>query len=181
MLARFMAAVSVTAALAVGFAFAAPSRQVDTVAQFYRGKQLNLIVGYGPGGGYDVYARLLARHFGKFIPGNPTVVVQNMPGAGSLRAVNYLYNIAPKDGTAIAHVLAQHAADRAARRQRERPVRSAQAHLARLPVELRQRRLHPDRAQGRAGENDRRGAPAGHARRSCSAAPPKARPATTCR
>jgi tripartite-type tricarboxylate transporter receptor subunit TctC len=88
--------------LAVGFAFAAPSRQSDTVAQFYRGKQINLIVGYGPGGGYDVYARLLARHFGRFIPGHPNVVVQNMPGAGSLRAVNYLANIAPKDGTAIA-------------------------------------------------------------------------------
>jgi tripartite-type tricarboxylate transporter receptor subunit TctC len=102
MLARLVAAVSVTAALAVGFAFAAPSRHVETVADFYRGRQLNLIVGYGPGGGYDIYARLLARHFGKFIPGHPSVVVQNMPGAGSLRAVNYLYNIAPKDGTTIA-------------------------------------------------------------------------------
>jgi tripartite-type tricarboxylate transporter receptor subunit TctC len=102
MLARLAAAVSVTAALAVGFAFAAPSRHVDTVADFYRGRQLNLIVGYGPGGGYDIYARLLARHFGKFMPGHPSVVVQNMPGAGSLRAVNYLYNIAPKDGTTIA-------------------------------------------------------------------------------
>jgi tripartite-type tricarboxylate transporter receptor subunit TctC len=107
MLARLVAAVSVTAALAVGFALAAPSRaapsrHVDTVAEFYRGRQLNLIVGYGPGGGYDIYARLLARHFGKFIPGHPSVVVQNMPGAGSLRAVNYLYNIAPKDGTTIA-------------------------------------------------------------------------------
>src|SRR5262245_56827289 len=102
MLARFAAAVSVTAALAVGFAFAAPSRQADTVARFYRDKQLSLIVGYGPGGGYDIYARLLARHLGRFIPGHPNVVVQNMPGAGSLRVVNYLYNIAPKDGTAIA-------------------------------------------------------------------------------
>src|SRR5262245_13028641 len=73
----------------------------DAVADFYRGKQVNLIVGYGPGGGYDTYARLLARHFGRFIPGNPNVIVQNMPGAGSLRAVNYLYNIAPRDGTTI--------------------------------------------------------------------------------
>jgi tripartite-type tricarboxylate transporter receptor subunit TctC len=102
MLARCAAAVSATVVLAVSFAFAAPSRQVDTAAHFYKGKQLNLIVGYGPGGGYDVYARLLARHFGRFIPGNPNVVVQNMPGAGSLRAVNYLYNVAPKDGTTIA-------------------------------------------------------------------------------
>ena len=53
-----------------------------TVADFYRGKQINLIVGYGPGGGYDVYARLVGRHLGRYIPGNPTVVVQNMPGAG---------------------------------------------------------------------------------------------------
>jgi tripartite-type tricarboxylate transporter receptor subunit TctC len=93
-----------TAALAVMVlvALAAPAAQADPVADFYRGKQLNLIVGYGPGGGYDIYARLLARHFGRFIPGNPNVVVQNMPGAGSLRAVNYLYKIAPKDGTTIA-------------------------------------------------------------------------------
>ena len=60
----------------------------DAVADFYRGKQVKLIVGYGPGGGYDVYARLLARHLGRYIPGNPAIVVQNMPGAGSLRAAN---------------------------------------------------------------------------------------------
>jgi tripartite-type tricarboxylate transporter receptor subunit TctC len=71
------------------------------VDDFYRGKQVNLIVGNGPGGGYDVYARLLARHIGKYIPGNPTVVVQNMPGAGSLRAANYIYSVAPKDGTSF--------------------------------------------------------------------------------
>ena len=73
----------------------------DSVADFYRGKDLNLIVGYGPGGGYDTFARLLARHFGKYIPGAPGVIVQNMPGAGSLRATNYLYNVAPKDGLTV--------------------------------------------------------------------------------
>jgi tripartite-type tricarboxylate transporter receptor subunit TctC len=73
----------------------------DPVADFYRGKQVRLIVGYGPGGGYDVYARLLARHLGNYIPGKPTVVVQNMPGAGSLRAANHVYTTAPKDGTVI--------------------------------------------------------------------------------
>jgi tripartite-type tricarboxylate transporter receptor subunit TctC len=91
---------------AVALALAAltmPQARADTVADFYRGKQINLIVGYGPGGGYDVYARVLGRHLGHHLPGNPTVVVQNMPGAGSLRAVNYLYNVAPKDGTTIAH------------------------------------------------------------------------------
>jgi tripartite-type tricarboxylate transporter receptor subunit TctC len=88
--------VAVTAA-----ALAAAPAHADTVADFYKGRQVHLIVGYGPGGGYDIYARLLARHFGKFIPGHPTIIVQNMPGAGSLRAVNYLYNVAPKDGTTI--------------------------------------------------------------------------------
>src|SRR5665213_2233164 len=66
---------------------------------FYKGKQINLVVGYGPGGGYDITARLVARYLGKFIPGNPNVVVQNMPDAGSMRAANYLYANAPKDGS----------------------------------------------------------------------------------
>src|SRR5271169_6460624 len=71
----------------------------DAVADFYRGRTVALVVGYGPGGGYDLCARLVARHIGRYIPGHPTVVVQNMPGAGSLVAANYLYNLAPKDGT----------------------------------------------------------------------------------
>lgn len=73
--------------------------QADPVAEFYKGKRVNLVVSYGPGGGYDVYARVLARHIGRHIPGNPSIVVQNMPGAGSLRGANYLYNVAPRDGT----------------------------------------------------------------------------------
>jgi tripartite-type tricarboxylate transporter receptor subunit TctC len=73
----------------------------DTVADFYKGRTITLIVGYGPGGGYDLFARLMARHLGRHVPGNPTVVVQNMPGAGSLRATNYLYTVAPRDGTTI--------------------------------------------------------------------------------
>jgi tripartite-type tricarboxylate transporter receptor subunit TctC len=88
--------------VAAMFVFNAGQARADPVADFYKGKQLNLIVGYGPGGGYDVYARLIARHLGKYMPGNPAVVVQNMPGAGSLRSVNYLSNAAPKDGTVIA-------------------------------------------------------------------------------
>jgi tripartite-type tricarboxylate transporter receptor subunit TctC len=87
------------AALCVA-AIAAPA-QADDVADFYKGKTVQLIVGYGPGGGYDIYARVLSKHIGKYIPGNPNVIVQNMPGAGSLRAANYLYNVAPKDGTAF--------------------------------------------------------------------------------
>ncbi len=71
----------------------------DPVADFYKGKQIQVLVGYGPGGGYDVYARLLARHMGKHIPGNPSLVVQNMPGAASLIAANFIYVRAPRDGT----------------------------------------------------------------------------------
>ena len=73
----------------------------DAVANFYTGKTVQFYIGYSAGGGYDTYARVLARHMGEHIPGNPTIVPQNMPGAGSLRATNYLYNIAAKDGTAI--------------------------------------------------------------------------------
>jgi tripartite-type tricarboxylate transporter receptor subunit TctC len=70
-------------------------------ADFYRGKSLDLYIGYSAGGGYDVYARALARHMGRFIPGTPTIVPKNMPGAGSLVLANWLYNVAPKDGTAF--------------------------------------------------------------------------------
>ena len=77
----------------------APPAQAQTVGEFYQGKALTVIVGNGPGGGFDVYARLLARHIGRYVPGHPTVVVQNMPGAGSLVAANYIYNLAPRDGT----------------------------------------------------------------------------------
>ena len=77
----------------------ATTAQADEVAEFYKGKRVNLVVSYGPGGGYDVYARVLARHMSRHIPGNPSIVVQNMPGAGSLRGANWLYNVAPRDGT----------------------------------------------------------------------------------
>jgi tripartite-type tricarboxylate transporter receptor subunit TctC len=88
---------------AIGLFAAATSLPVHAqgVADFYRGKTVTLIVGYSSGGGYDTYARVLARHIGKHIPGQPAVVVQNMPGAGSMRSANYLFNVAPKDGTAI--------------------------------------------------------------------------------
>lgn len=69
------------------------------VADFYSGKVISLFIGYGPGGGYDLQGRLLARHMGQHIPGHPLIVVQNMPGAGSLVLANYLYNRAPADGT----------------------------------------------------------------------------------
>ena len=73
----------------------------QTPAEFYKGKTVTISVGYGPGGGYDTTTRLVARHLGKHIPGNPSVIVQNMPGGGSIVAANHLYNIAPKDGSAM--------------------------------------------------------------------------------
>jgi tripartite-type tricarboxylate transporter receptor subunit TctC len=75
--------------------------QADAVAEFYRGKTVNVLIGVGVGGEYDIQARLVARHIGKHIPGNPMVVPQNMTGAGGLRMINYLYNVAAKDGTYI--------------------------------------------------------------------------------
>lgn len=73
----------------------------ESPADFYKGKNVDLYIGYSAGGGYDVYARLLARHMGRFIPGNPTIVPKNMPGAGSLVLANWLYNVAARDGTAF--------------------------------------------------------------------------------
>src|SRR3954454_15259679 len=93
--------IRVAAALLVTLALVVSPARADAVSDFYKGKTVTFIVGYGTGGGYDVFARLLARYLGKYIPGNPSVIVQNMPGAGSMRAVNALYNTAPKDGTAI--------------------------------------------------------------------------------
>jgi tripartite-type tricarboxylate transporter receptor subunit TctC len=75
--------------------------QAQSPADFYKGKTVDLYIGYSAGGGYDVYARALARHMGRFIPGNPTILPKNMPGAGSLVLANWLYNVAPKDGTAF--------------------------------------------------------------------------------
>ena len=75
--------------------------QADAVADFYKANQISVFVSSAPGGGYDNYARMLARHLGRHIPGSPGVVVKNMPGAGGARAANHVYNIAPKDGTSI--------------------------------------------------------------------------------
>ena len=90
---------SALVAIATFFALTSLAHAQDAVAAFYQNRQVNLVVGYGPGGGYDLTARLVARHMGRFIAGNPQIVVQNMPGAGSLRAANYLFEAAPRDGT----------------------------------------------------------------------------------
>src|SRR6185436_9386208 len=88
------------AALAFVALSALPAK-AQSVEEFYKSKTINLAIGFSVGGGYDLYARHLARHMGKYIPGNPTIVPQNMAGAGSLRAANFIYTAAPKDGTAF--------------------------------------------------------------------------------
>src|SRR5262245_13047009 len=80
-------------ALSVALADPATAKAAD-----FTGQTVTIQIGFGPGGGYDTYARVLARHYGRFIPGNPTVVPKNMPGAGSLRAANYIYNLGARDG-----------------------------------------------------------------------------------
>jgi tripartite-type tricarboxylate transporter receptor subunit TctC len=89
-------------------ALAAPAHAADA---YFKDKQIRLIVGSAPGGGYDAYGRLLAQYMKQHIPGNPTLIVQNMPGAGSLVAANYIYNVAPRDGTFIGAVNALLATD----------------------------------------------------------------------
>jgi tripartite-type tricarboxylate transporter receptor subunit TctC len=92
--------------LAVGVSLVAclfaPAARADEVADFYKGRTFSIVVGHETGTGYDIYARTLARHLGRHIPGAPNVIVQNMVGASGLAATNWLYNIAPKDGTVLA-------------------------------------------------------------------------------
>lgn len=90
------AAAAAAAVAAFGFSGSADAQQ-----NFYAGKQINYYIGYAPGGGFDLYARLLAKHIGNHIPGKPAIVPQNMPGAGGLKAANYMYAVAPKDGTVL--------------------------------------------------------------------------------
>jgi tripartite-type tricarboxylate transporter receptor subunit TctC len=89
---------------ALGLVAATSAATAQTVEEFYKGKTFTIVVGSDVGGGYDTNARLLSRHIGRFIPGNPTVIVQNRPGAGSIIAANYIYSAAPKDGTVIGMV-----------------------------------------------------------------------------
>src|SRR5712671_1966186 len=82
------------------------SGHAQSVESFYRAKTLSMVIGYPTGGSNDIYARSVARHIGKHIPGNPTVVPRNMPGGGSLVAANHVFNVAPKDGTTLALIAA---------------------------------------------------------------------------
>jgi tripartite-type tricarboxylate transporter receptor subunit TctC len=89
------------AALAFLSVAATGTVRAQTPEQFFARKTINIAIGYSAGGSYDLYGRLISRHFGKHIPGQPTVVAQNMPGGGSLKAANYLYEVAPHDGTVL--------------------------------------------------------------------------------
>jgi tripartite-type tricarboxylate transporter receptor subunit TctC len=88
----------------IAVAAPAPPAAADPVEDFYRGKTINMVVGTGPGGDYDLRARMVARHIGKHIPGTPAVVVNNMPGGGGLVVANWLANVAPRDGTVIVSI-----------------------------------------------------------------------------
>lgn len=85
----------------IGMSVAHAPASAETPAEFYKGKIIKVIIGYAPGGGFDAYARLLAEHLPKHLPGHPTAVVQSMPGAASVKAANYIYSIGPQDGTLI--------------------------------------------------------------------------------
>jgi tripartite-type tricarboxylate transporter receptor subunit TctC len=87
--------------IAVGIALAAASARADSIEDFYKGRTLAFIIGSNTGGSYDSYGRLLAAHLGRHVPGNPTVVTQNMPGASGIKSATFLYQIAPKDGATI--------------------------------------------------------------------------------
>jgi tripartite-type tricarboxylate transporter receptor subunit TctC len=93
--------IAVAAAATFGIVLLAAAAGAQSAAEFYRGKSIELDIGYSVGGGYDLYARLIARRLGVHVPGTPTVVPRNMEGAGSLRLANYLYAAAPRDGTVI--------------------------------------------------------------------------------
>lgn len=108
----FTACTATFAAAALSAAIVTQPANADSVSEFYSKNRLTIVVGYSPGGGADLFARFLARHIGKHIPGNPNVIVQNMPGAGGIKALNHFYNVGARDGsrtilTSATHTLAQ--------------------------------------------------------------------------
>lgn len=96
-----MKVVAFALVLLLSLASAAAAAAADPVADFYAGKTLRMLVGYGPGGGYDIYGRLVAEFLPKYLPGHPAVVTENMPGAGSFAAAKYMVSVAPHDGTVL--------------------------------------------------------------------------------
>jgi len=92
-------------AVGIAMVLSGSSPAADAQEPFYKGKTIRLIVGLSAGGGYDVYSRAIARHIGRHISGNPAVIVENMTGAGSILAANYVYKVAKPDGLTIGHFL----------------------------------------------------------------------------
>src|SRR5437763_393487 len=109
----FKPARAVTIAAAVSFCLLGGVARAQSPESFFAHKTITIAIGYTAGGSYDLYGRLVARHLGKHIPGQPTIVAQNMPGAGSLKAANYIYEVAPKDGTALGVVVESAALEQA--------------------------------------------------------------------
>jgi tripartite-type tricarboxylate transporter receptor subunit TctC len=103
----------IAAAAALSGLWGPHAAKADPVADFYKGKTVKIIVGFGVGGGYDIYGRLAAEHLGRFIPGNPTVIVENMPGGGGVRAASFLHSAAPKDGSVLSVIVQSIAFDSA--------------------------------------------------------------------
>src|SRR4051812_28234627 len=84
-----------------GLLLAPAAARADALSDFYRGRTINIVIGFGAGGGYDIYARLVAQHLGRHLPGNPSFVAQNMAGAGGRLAAEYVYNVAAQDGSVL--------------------------------------------------------------------------------
>jgi tripartite-type tricarboxylate transporter receptor subunit TctC len=99
------------ALLVLAAATSCPNAATAQDDEFYRGKTISIIVPIGPGGAYDAYARILSRHLGRHIPGNPGIIARNMPGGGGVIASNHLYNVAPQDGTSLAIIISSFAND----------------------------------------------------------------------
>jgi tripartite-type tricarboxylate transporter receptor subunit TctC len=99
---RALAAIISASLLALSAPVPVNAQSKAPAGDFYKGRNVSIIVGFSPGGSFDTYARTISRHLGRHIPGNPNVIVQNMPGAGSLKAVEYLYSVAARDGTVMA-------------------------------------------------------------------------------
>ena len=168
--------------LAVALLAAMPA-QADDVADFYKGKRVNLIVSYGPGGGYDVYARVLARHIGQAHPRQSEHRGAEHAGRGLAARRQLPLQRRAQGRHHVRHLRTQHGDARPAQDRPERPVRSDEIHLARLVVEPRQRRLCADPAPRRQGEDRSRTRAAPAVRRSSSAAPrraPRATPWASC-
>jgi tripartite-type tricarboxylate transporter receptor subunit TctC len=98
---RRMRVIGAAAGIVAALLGSPASSRADPVADFYDGRTMRMLIGYGPGGGYDLYGRVVAQFLPRHLPGHPTIVVQNMPGAGSLLAARYMHDVAPKDGTVL--------------------------------------------------------------------------------